>query len=493
MTQELIDAHRFTKIPPGRNLIDGEHISSATGRTLDAISPINGEVLTQLAASDAEDVARAVASARAAFEDGRWSKRTPAERKQILTKWADLIEANALELAVLGARDNGTEIRMAFNAEPRNAAATIRYYGETIDKTYGEIAPTQADVLGLVHREPVGVVAAIVPWNFPMMIGAWKLGPALAAGNSVVLKPPESASLSLLKMCALALEAGLPPGVLNVVTGDGSKAGAALALSDDVDVLAFTGSAAVGRTLLKSAAESNLKRVYLELGGKSANIIFPDAPMEAALRGTIGAIFANSGQVCVAASRLLVHASIIEEVTAQVTDLAKALQVGDPLSLDISVGAVHSPVQLQKNLGVVEQALAQGAKIVTGGKALHADSGGTYMEPTVLTGATAESAVFQEEVFGPVLTVHGFEDEADAIRLANNSKYGLAGVLWTQELSRAHRMVGALKTGMVQVNRAMPVDVTSPLGGVKQSGNGYDKSLHALDKFTNLKTAWLQL
>jgi len=493
LTQDAIDTHRFAQVPAQFNLIDGKRVASASGETLATLSPIDGSVLAHLPQSSAVDVDRAVAAARAAFEDGRWAARAPAERKAVMLAWADLIEAHALEIAVLGARENGTEIRMAFNAEPRNAAATIRYYAETVDKTYGEIAPTQSDVLGLIHRVPVGVIGVIVPWNFPLMIGTWKLGPALAAGNSVVLKPSESASLSLLRICELALEAGMPPGVLNVVTGDGAGAGEALALSNDVDVLAFTGSGRVGRRLLECAAQSNLKRVYLELGGKSANVIFPDATLEAAVGGIIGAIFPNSGQVCVAASRLLIHRDIFDEVLEQVAKRAEGLKIGDPLSLENTTGAIHSAAQLQTCLGFVEGAIADGAEIVTGGGALHAESGGTYMAPTILKGAAPEARVFQDEVFGPVLTAHPFEDEADALRLANATKYGLAGAVWTNDLSRAHRMIRGLHTGMVQVNRAAPVDVTSPLGGVKQSGNGYDKSLHALDKFTNLKTAWLQI
>lgn len=325
------------------------------------------------------------------------------------------------------------------------------------------------------------------------MIGTWKLAPALAMGNSVVLKPSESASLTLLRIAELALEAGLPSGVLNVVTGTGAVAGAALALSPDVDVITFTGSGQVGRRLLEYSAQSNLKRVYLELGGKSANVIFSDANLEAAAGGAIGSIFPNSGQVCVAASRLLVQRDVLDEVLERITSGAQALVIGNPLSLENNVGAVHSAGQLNKNMQAVEKAVAEGADVVTGGQALHAESGGFYMAPTILTGARSESDIFQNEVFGPVLSVHAFDTEDEALRLANGTDYGLAGGVWTQNLTRAHRMIRGMHTGMVQVNRAAPVDVTSPLGGVKQSGNGYDKSLHAIDKFTNLKTAWLSI
>lgn len=493
LDQDAIDALRHQLIPEQRNLIDGRKVAATSGETRATISPIDGGILANLAESAADDVARAVASARAAYTDGRWSGRAPIERKQVMLEWANLIEKNALELAVLGTRENGTEIRMAFNAEPMNAANTIRYYAEALDKIYGEIAPTALDVLGLIHREPVGVVGAIVPWNFPLMIGTWKLAPALAVGNSVVLKPSESASLTLLRIGELALEAGLPPGVLNIVTGGGAVAGEALAMSMDVDVLTFTGSGPVGRRLLEYSARSNLKRIYLELGGKSANVIFPDADLNAAAGGTIGAIFPNSGQVCVAASRLLVQRDVFDEVLEKVIAGAQSLVVGDPLSLLNSTGAVHGAAQLQKNLNAVQAAVAAGAEVVTGGHALHGESGGTYMAPTILKGASAQSDLFRDEIFGPVLSVHSFDTEEEALHLANGTDYGLAGAIWTNDLSRAHRMIRGMHTGMVQVNRAAPVDVTSPLGGVKQSGNGYDKSLHAVDKFTNLKTAWLKI
>lgn len=493
LTQDIIDTYRFLDIPEQGNLIDGEKVPSASGENRATVSPIDGSALTQLAESSVEDVSRAVSGAKAAFADGRWSRRSPAERKAVLLAWADLIDAHAVELAVLGARDNGTEIRMAYNAEPLTAARTIRYYAEASDKVYGEIAPTPSDVLGLIHREPVGVVGAIVPWNFPLMIGTWKLAPALAMGNCVVLKPSESASLTLLRIGELALEAGLPPGVLNIVSGSGAVAGEALALSPDVDAITFTGSGQVGRRLLEYSARSNLKRVYLELGGKSANVIFNDADLEAAAGGAIGAIFPNSGQVCVAASRLLVQRDVFDEVLERVVSGAQALVIGDPLSLDTDVGAVHSAAQLDKDLRAVQTAVADGAEVVTGGHALHTESAGFYMAPTIVKGARPTSDLFRNEVFGPVLSVHAFETEDEALTLANGTDYGLAGAVWTQNLSRAHRMIRGLHTGMVQVNRAAPVDVTSPLGGVKQSGNGYDKSLHAIDKFTNLKTAWLRI
>jgi gamma-glutamyl-gamma-aminobutyraldehyde dehydrogenase len=495
MTPDQTAIDRLAALPqdPARLLIDGQWMDGQDA-PLPVLSPIDGRQITTLATASAADVARATASARAAFDDGRWSRRSPTERKRVLHRLADLIDEHALELAVLGVRDNGTEIGMALKAEPGSAAATFRYYAEALDKVYGEIAPTAETVLALVHREPVGVVAAIVPWNFPLMIGAWKIAPALAMGNSVVLKPAETASLTLLRLAALALEAGVPPGVFNVVTGPGQVTGAALALSMDVDVLVFTGSGATGRRLLEASAQSNLKRCYLELGGKSPNIVFADAPdLTAAAKASAAAIFRNAGQVCVAGARLLVEASVHDDFVAELTAATRKMVVGNPLSLSTQIGAINSERQLEGNLGFVADALREGAEVVTGGTRILTETGGTYMEPTVITGVAETHRLFRHEVFGPVLAVTAFDTEAEAVRLANATDYGLAAGVWTTNLSRAHRMVRAIRAGVVHVNTYGGADGTVPLGGVKQSGNGHDKSLHALEKYTDLKTAWIQL
>ena len=494
MDQNTIDGLRTQVIAPRGHLIDGALVPASDGGVMDVLSPLDGQVLTQVAKGTAADMDSAIASARAAFEDKRWAGQPPATRKKVMLKWADLIEANALELAVLGVRDNGTEISMALKAEPGSAAATIRYYAEALDKMYGEVAPTSSDVLGLIHKEPVGVVGAIIPWNFPMMIGAWKLGPALAMGNSVVLKPAETASLSLMRMAELALEAGLPPGVLNAVTGEGAVVGEALALSMDVDVLAFTGSGATGRRLMEYATRSNMKRVYLELGGKSPNIIFADAPnLDEAAKVAAAGIFRNAGQVCVAGSRLLVEASIHDEFVAAVTKVSAAMTVGDPLRLDTQIGAVNSETQLAQNLGFVDTALAEGGQLVTGGTRILQDTGGYFMAPTIFTGITPQATLAQKEVFGPILGVTPFSSDAEAVQIANSTVYGLAGAVWTSNLGRAHRMVREVRTGVMHVNTYGGADGTVPLGGVGQSGNGSDKSLHAFDKYINLKTAWIKL
>lgn len=494
MDQTHIETLRAKPVAPRGLIINDAVGPSSTGAVMDVISPLNGSVLTTIAAGTAEDAHRAIASARAAFEDGRWRTMPPATRKRIMLRWADLIEAEALDLTVLGVRDNGTEIGMAIKAEAGSAVATIRYYAEAIDKIYGQIAPTAQEFLGLVHHEPIGVVAAIIPWNFPLMIGAWKLGPALAAGNSVVLKPSEGASLSLLRMGELALEAGIPPGVLNIVTGEGKIVGEALATSMDVDVVAFTGSGATGRRLLEASARSNMKRCYLELGGKSANVVFADAKnLGEAAKVSAGGIFRNSGQVCVAGSRLLVERSVHDEFVEALAKAAASMKIGDPLDITTQSGAVNNATQLEQNLKFVETAQSEGGTLYQGGKRILEETGGYFMEPTIITGVAEGHTIAQKEVFGPVLAVTPFDDEAEAVKLANSTDYGLAGGVWTADLSRAHRMVRAMRTGVVHVNTYGGPDVTVPMGGVKQSGNGHDKSLHAFEKFVDLKTAWFKL
>lgn len=492
MQQTDIDILRKQSVAPQSHWIAGKAHSGAGD--LPVVSPIDGKVFTTIADGTAEDVNRAVKAARRSFESGVWSNAAPAERKKKLLKLAELIERHALDLAVLGVRDNGTEISMAFKAEPLSAAGTFRFYAEAVDKVFGEVAPTQPDVLALVHREPLGVVGVIVPWNFPLMIGAWKIAPALAAGNSVVVKPPEIASLTLLRMAQLATEAGIPEGVLNVVTGRGAVVGEALGLHMDVDCLAFTGSGATGRRLMDYAARSNLKRVYLELGGKSPNIVFADAPdLDKAAKVSAAGIFRNAGQVCVAGSRLLVQSAIYDAFMAKLLAATAKLKLGDPLDMTTEVGAVASAGQLAKDLAHIAAAQADGARLLTGGRQVRAETGGYYLAPAVFDNVTPEMRLAREEVFGPVLAVMRFDTAEDAVRIANATEYGLAAAIWTSNLSTAHRMVRAVRAGVVHVNTYGGSDMTVPLGGFKQSGFGRDKSLHALEKYVDLKTAWIQL
>ena len=490
MRQENLDMLRAMPVAAPAMIINGKSVMAETGATLDVVSPIDGALLTQIPNASEADVTIAVTSARRSFDSGVWSRTHPMVRKKLMLAWADLIEKHAIELAVLGVRDNGTEISMAFKAEPMSAANTIRYYAEAIDKIYGEVAPTDPSTLAMILKEPIGVVGAIVPWNFPLMISAWKIAPAIAMGNSFVIKPSEVASLSVLRMVALAHEAGLPEGVLNVVTGAGPVSGHALAMSMDVDALAFTGSGSVGRQLMEAASKSNLKRVFLELGGKSPHIVFDDtADLDTAAEAVVTGIFRNSGQVCVAGSRLLVHDTIHDAFVEKIVRLTEKLRVGDPLDLSTQIGALSSEGHMLR----IQKALEGANSVVSGGIQILSETGGFYMAPTIVTDIDVDDRLFSEEVFGPVLTVSKFTDEIDAISQANASELGLASGVWTSNLGRAHRMVASLHTGVVHVNTYGGSDNTVPLGGYKQSGNGHDKSLHAIEKFINKKTAWIKL
>lgn len=494
LDQAQIDGLRMDYAGDKQLFINGNWRPASNGARLDVVSPINGKKLATLAQAGSADVDDAVQAARNSFDIGVWSKAAPAYRKQVLHKVADLILEHSAELAVLGVQDNGTEIAMAQKAEPGSAAGTFRFYAEAVDKISGDVTASPDNVVSLIQKEPVGVVAAIVPWNFPLMIAAWKLGPALAAGNSIVLKPAETASLSLLRLVELCAEAGLPDGVLNIVTGEGPVTGKALGLHMDVDVMVFTGSGFVGRKLLEYSAQSNLKRCYLELGGKSPNLVFDDcADLSVAAKASATGFFRNSGQVCVAPSRMLVQRSIYNDFVDQLVKHTASILVGDPLNLATQTGAINNAAQLSKDLLFVEQAKQDGASLLTGGNQILEDTGGYYMQPTLFADVEPASQLAQEEAFGPIMGVIPFEDEAEAVTLANDSKYGLAGYVWSDNLSRAHRMVGAIKSGVIHVNCVGGADITVPLTGFKQSGNGSDKSLHAFDKYLESKTAWIQL
>lgn len=478
----------------GRAVVDGKRVDAVSGAHFDCISPIDGRKLGEVARCTESDVDLAVHSARAAFEDGRWSGKAPAERKRILIRFADLMLAHKDELALLETLDMGKPIRYSRSVDVQLAQNCIRWYGEAIDKIYDEVAPTAQDSLALIQREPVGVVAAIIPWNYPMLMAAWKIGPALAAGNSLILKPSEKAPLTSLRLAELALEAGVPEGVFNVLPGYGDEAGKALGLHMDVDCIAFTGSTRVGKQILQMAGQSNLKRAWTELGGKSANIVCADCPdLDAAVAGAIGSIYFNQGESCNAPSRLFVEESIREAFLEKALAMIPKFAPGDPLDPDTVMGAIVDSIQMKTVLGYIEDGKASGARLLAGGQAARAETGGLYIEPTLFDGVDASMRIAREEIFGPVLSVLSFTDLDEAIRQANSTSYGLAAAVWTADMSRAIRTARRLRAGTVHVNQYDSDDITVPFGGYKQSGNGRDKSLHAFDKYTELKTTWIQI
>ncbi len=476
--------------PPTAHHIDGGDVAGAG--TFEVISPRDGRPLAEVANAGQAEADAAVAAARHAFDHGPWPRLAPAERGQVLQRLADLVESHRTELALLISLEMGKPINDAYGIELRAVIATLRYYGELAGKIADESPQTASDALALVTREPVGVVAAIVPWNFPLTLATWKIAPALAAGCTVVLKPSEQTPLSALRLGQLATEAGVPPGALNVIAAYGREAGVALGTHPDVDVLAFTGSTAVGRHYLHYAADSNLKRVWLELGGKSPNIVFPDAPdLDTAAATAAWGIFFNSGEMCTAPSRLLVHSSIADRVVDAVIDRARSLRVGDPLDPATEMGPIATARQLDTVRGYIEAGRTEGARLRTGGRRL--ERPGHYLEPTVFDQVSPKMTIAREEIFGPVLSVFTFDTVEEAVALANDSAYGLAAGLWTSDVSTAIKVGRALRAGTVWVNCYEEGGLNVPFGGYKQSGNGRDKSAHALEKFTELKTTWIQL
>jgi gamma-glutamyl-gamma-aminobutyraldehyde dehydrogenase len=475
---------------PSRPFIGGAAVEAQSEKSFKTIDPASGSTLVEVAACDASDVDRAVASARTAYEDGGWSRAGHRERRRVLLAWADLIRKHAHELALLDSLDMGKPINDALGIEVPAAAETFEFYAEALDKMFGQVAPAMPGVTITVTRAPLGVVGAITAWNFPLDGVAWKIAPALAVGNSVVLKPSERSPLVALRLAELGSEAGLPDGVLNVVPGFGPEAGSPLASHNDVDALTFTGSTAVGKQLMVLAGQSNLKKVSLECGGKSPNIVFADVEdLEAAADAACGGIFFNQGETCSANSRLFAHRDIADELLELISRRASEIVVGHPLDPTTRMG----PLVDSRHADHVEAMVgsADSDAIRHGGRRLSVEGSDCYFEPTVVSGVPQQSMLAREEIFGPVLVSETFDDEDDAVRMANDSNYGLSASLWTSNLARAFRVSERIVAGTVAINTVNPLSVSTPFGGFKQTGSGRDLSLHALENYTGLKTTWI--
>ena len=472
-----------------RLLIEGRRVTSVSGRTFKSINPATEEIIATISEGTEIDVDHAVAAARRAFE-GPWRTMRAAERGQILLRWAELLKQHADEIALLESLDAGKPIAAVLRQDFPAAVDTLTYYAGWADKISGEVVSTRDDALTYTVREPVGVVAAIVPWNFPLMIGMWKLAPALACGCTVVMKPAELTSLSALRIGELALEAGLPRGVLNIVTGPGRVVGEALVNHPDVDKVTFTGSPGVGRGIMKGAA-GNFKRVSLELGGKSANVIFDDADLDAATKAAAAGIFFNAGQVCSAGSRVLVHETVYDEVVERLTARAEALRIGDPGDRTTALGPVISEKQMNLILDYVAIGRKEGALLTTGGERV--GTRGYFISPAVFANVKHEMRISQEEIFGPVVSVIKFRDEADAVRIANGTSYSLAAGVWSRDIGRVQRFAKKARAGTVWINTYGYTDVRLPWGGERDSGLGREHGTAAIDNFTEPKAVWMNL
>jgi acyl-CoA reductase-like NAD-dependent aldehyde dehydrogenase len=485
----LPDASRF----PRQAFIDGEFVDAASGATFECVSPVSGETLFDVTACEAEEVDRAVAVARRSFDAGDWSQLAPRTRKKVLLRLAELIERDANDLAPMITLDMGKPIGDAAG-EVRLAADCFRYFAEAVDKVYGEVGPTGPSAVTLVTREPIGIVGMVVPWNYPLLMPAWKLAPALATGNSAVLKPAEQSPIVALALAALASEAGVPDGVVNVLPGFGETAGQAIGRHMDVDKVAFTGSSEVGKLFLRYAGESNMKGVQLECGGKSPNVIFDDVPdVDLAVAQAAEGIFGNSGQVCSAGSRLLLQESIADEVLEKLATEAGKWQPGDPLDPATRMGSMVDQTQMERVLAYVRTGSEEGAELRLGGGRAREESGGFYVEPTIFGAARNDMTIAREEIFGPVVTAIPFGSEDEGLRIANDTVYGLTSAVWTRDINKAHRFARSIRAGTVCVNCYDWGDISLPFGGYKQSGIGRDKSLHALENYTQLKTTYINV
>ncbi|MGD8708793.1 MAG: aldehyde dehydrogenase [Ectothiorhodospiraceae bacterium] len=479
---------------PGNAFINGHFVPAESGETFETLNPATGEILQRIAACDAPDVDHAVVKAREAFDRGVWSKLHPSERKETLIRLCKLIARNQRELAVLESLESGKTIRDCETLDLPETINTLKWHAEAIDKIYDQISPSGDDALGLIVREPLGVVACVLPWNFPLMTMAWKIGPALAAGNSVVVKPAEQTNMSALRLADLALEAGIPAGVLNVVTGKGGTAGQAIGLHPDIDMVSFTGSTDVGRLFLEYSARSNLKRIVLECGGKNPCIVLDDADrLDVVADHAVSAVFWNMGENCSSNSRLIVHRAVKDELMERILERARDWRTGDPLQPENTLGAIVDTDQHRRILSYIETAKREGATVLMGGSAIE-DGDGLYVEPTIFDNVTPDMTIAREEVFGPVLAVITVDSVAEAVRVANDTPYGLAASVFTANVRRAHNVAKAVRAGTVTVNCYGEGDITTPFGGFKQSGfGGRDNSLHAHDQYTELKTIWLDL
>jgi acyl-CoA reductase-like NAD-dependent aldehyde dehydrogenase len=483
--------HQPVAVQPGKLLICGEWTQARAGKTFAVVNPATEKKLTDVAYGDAADVDAAVAAARQAFDHGPFSRLSPRERGMLLWKLADLVEAKKEELAVLESMDNGKPVSECLGFDLPQVVETFRYYAGWADKNLGEINPVSDQYFSYTLREPAGVVGQIIPWNFPLLMAAWKLGPALACGCTVVLKPAEQTPLTALRLGELVLQAGFPAGVVNIVTGD-HVAGAALANHPGVDKVAFTGSTEVGKKVMVAAAQ-NLKRVSMELGGKSPNVVFDDADIEAAAKGCITSIFFNQGEVCCAGTRLYLHEKIHDRFLDVFTKHAQGLKVGNPLDTATQMGAQVSEEQFARILGYIEKGKAQGAQLLTGGHSLREKLGGYFFEPTIFAKADDKMAIYKEEIFGPVLSVRTFKDTDALVAMANDTPYGLAAGVWTKDVARAHNVARRLKAGTVWVNCYNVFDAAVPFGGYKESGFGRELGKAALELYTGQKAVWMAL